>query len=291
MNLGRPAGIPASAYRLWDEGAYREEVCAGDLWVLSWDGDVVGLALIAAVKRGFVLAWPVTLPGEASFSPGLVISDSPLGVPVTLWATRETGIGHHLLDRSLGQLLAPDQIRPLALALDDGAEPGFIFASGSASENENVEADRLMVDHWTELCFNAGGAENGLFLDSENVKVAGGSAKMIGEVLAFGPQDVRPLMTGEVPITEDQLDAIAERLGADPTSLTGPDPLADVVADLANPRFKAQVLVRVAETGIDERTIRRSARREFALVARNDGDLLRESKLRDAINRAGRGAF
>lgn len=150
-------------------GAQSEQVRAGDLWVLSWDGEVVGLAAIAAAKHGFVLAWPVTLPGEVSFAPGLVVENSPLGVPVTLWPTRETGIGDHLLDRSLGQLLLPDRIRPISFALDDSDDPGLAFAPGSARDSDNTEADRLMVDHWTELCFNAGGAEEGSFLDSAKV--------------------------------------------------------------------------------------------------------------------------
>lgn len=291
MSGDRPAGIPASAHQLWDEGVQNTQVRPGDLWILSWDGEVVALAAIAAAKHGFVLAWPVTLPGEVSFSPGLVVEDSPLGVPVTLWPTRETGIGNHLLDRSLGQLLPPDQIRLLSFALDDGAEPGLTFAPGSAQDPENAGADRLMVEHWTELCFNTGGAEDGMFLDQAKVKQAGGTSRIVGEVLGIGLPELRPLMTGVVPITTEQLSAVAEHLGVEGESLLRPDPLADVVIDLAWPSYKRDIVVRIAETGIGEAAIRRIARREFALAARNDTDALRETKLRDAIRRAGRDGY
>lgn len=286
----RPAGIPASAHQLWDHGAQSDQVRPGDLWILSWEGEVVGLAVIAAAKQGFVLAWPVTLPGEVAFSPGLIVEGSPLGVPVTLWPTRETGIGNHLLDRSLGQLIPPDRIPPISFALDDGDDPGLAFAPGSARAPENTEADRLMVDHWTELCSNTGGAEEGLFLDSTKVQQAGGSSRIVSEVLGVGPLELRPLMTGVVPIPAEQLSAIAERLGVEGESLVGSDPLADVVIDLAWPRYKHDILVRTSETGYSEADIRRSARREFALAARDDSDDLRETKLRDAIRRAGRDA-
>jgi hypothetical protein len=286
----RPPGIPESARTLWDEGVSDTQVRAGDLWILSWDGEVVGLAVIAAAKHGFVLAWPVSLPGEISFSPGLVVDDSPLGVPVTLWPTRETGIGNHLLDRSLGRLLEPDRIRAIAMALDAGEDPGLPRAEGSALDTANTDADHSLVEHWIQLCFNTGGAEEGLFLDAAKVTAAGGGARIVGEVLGFGPEELRPLMTGVTPITAEQLDAVAERLGVESESLVGTDPLADVVADLAWPSFKHEIAARIAETGIGEEAVRRAARREFALAARDDGDALREAKLRDAIKRAGRHA-
>lgn len=284
----RPAGVPASAYQLWDRGAQRELVRAGDLWVLSWDGEDVGLAVIAAAKYGFVLAWPVTLPGEVSFAPGLVVEDSPLGVPVTLWPTRETGLGNHLLDRSLGQLLPPDRILPLSFAIDDGDDPGLPFALGSATDAATNRADRLMVEHWTELCFNTGGAEAGAYLDSEKVQEAGGNSRIVGEVLGLSLPELRSLMTGVVPVTAEQLAAVAERLGVDGESLVGDDPLADVVIDIASPRYKQDIVARTEETGLAEADIRRLVRREFPLAARDDGDALRETKLRDAIRRAGR---
>lgn len=284
----RPAGIPESAHALWDDGVADKRVRPGDLWILSWDGAVVGLAVIAAAKHGFVLAWPVTLPGEVSFSPGLVVDDSPLGRPVTLWATRETGIGNHLLDRNLGRLLEPDRIRSLSFALDHGDDPGLTFAPDSVQSADNADADRVLIEHWTDLCFNTGGAEEGVFLDSSKLQQAGGTARIVGEALGVGPQEVRPLLTGVLPISAVQLETVAQRLHVESESLIGTDPLADVVTDLAQPSFKRHIVLRTAETGIGEEAIRRHARREFALAARNDADALRETKLRDAINRAGR---
>lgn len=95
-------------------------------------------------------------------------------------------------------------------------------------------------------------------------------------------------MDGVVPISDEQLTAVAEHLGVDEDALVGADPLAGVVIDIASPSYKHLIVARTEATGIGEADIRRLARREFALVARNDSDALREAKLRDAINRAGR---
>jgi len=70
--------------------------------------------------------------------------------------------------------------------------------------------------------------------------------------------------------------------------LVGTGPLSDVVVDLAQPSFKHDIAIRMADTSTGEGVIRRAAHREFALAARDDGDALRENKLRDAIKRAGR---
>src|SRR4051812_12644181 len=129
-----------------------------------------------------------------------------------------------------------------------------------------------MVEHWTELCFNTGGADEGLYLDAAKVKKAGGTAKIVGDALGIGPQDLRPLMDGVVPITAEQLSTVAERLGVEIDSLVGADPLADVVIELAWPVFKREIVARTTETGIGEAAVRTAARREFALAARNDSD-------------------
>lgn len=35
----RLAGILTSAHHLWNHGAQSDQVRAGDLWILSWEGD------------------------------------------------------------------------------------------------------------------------------------------------------------------------------------------------------------------------------------------------------------
>lgn len=286
----RPACVPASAHQLWDDGVSADSLRPGDLWILSWDDKVLGIALIAAARDDFALAWPVTLPGEASFAPGLVIENSPLGIPVTLWPTRETGIGLHLLDRSLGRLLDGNVIRPLAFALEDGEEPAFPAAPGSAWDEDNRDADRALVEHWSGLCFHMAGGENEIRLDSERVLAAGGSSRSTMELLGMSPQQLRPIWDGVESIDHEQLAFLAEHLGVDETTLLQPDPLAGVVTRLASPRFKPAIKERMEATGWSEAAVRVAVRSEYTLAARDDADTADaiDRKLRDAIARTGR---
>ena len=286
----RPDGVPASAHQLWDDGVNADSPRPGDFWILSWDDEFLGAALIAAARDDFALAWPVTLPGEASFAPGLVIERSPLGIPVTLWPTRETGIGLHLLDRSLGRLLDADAIRPLAFAIEDGEELTFPVAPGSAWDEDNRDADRALVEHWSGLCFHTAAGENEMRLDSEKVLAAGGSSRSTAELLGLPPQQLRPIWMGDAEIDHEQLAALAEHLGVDAITLLQPDPLAGVVTRLASPRFKPAIKEKMAATGLSEAAVRSGARSEYTLAARDDAETAEavDRKLRDAIARTGR---
>lgn len=292
MVVGRPTGIPESAHQVWDVGVDSAVPRSGDLWVLSWDDEVVGLALIASAREDFVLAWPVTLPGEASFSPGRVVEVSPLGIPVTLWPTRETGIGTHLLDRSLGRLLETGVVQSVMRALDDDKELQLVAAPGSARDAQNVAADRALVEHWTDLCFHTVVAEAEILLDSDQVQAAGGSSRSTASVLGLAPQQLRPIWDGVASVTDEQLSALAESLGVDETALLRSDPLADVVTRLASPRFKSAIKNIMSTTGWNEATIRSAVRTEYTLAARDDAataDAI-DRKLLDAISRVGRDA-
>ena len=267
MVVYRPVGIPESTHHLWDEGTGATTPQRGELWVLSWDTDVVGLALIASAREDFVLAWPVSLPGEASFAPGRVVDQSPLDVPVTLWPTRETGIGLHLLDRSLGRLLDVEFMRSVMRALDDESEPPLPAAAGSADDPRNSAADRALIEHWTELCLhNAGvGVEN--FLDRDQVQAAGGSARTAADALGLAPPQLGPIWDGVVPVADEQLSLLAETLDVEGAALLRSDPLASVVMRLASPRFKPAIKDKMTSTGWSESTVRNAVRSEYTQAA------------------------
>lgn len=284
----QPSGLPAPALQLWKSGLPDTEIRAGDMWVLSWDGEVVGHALIAGVQDNFALTFPLSLPGEPSFAPGLRIDPTPLQVPLTVWATRETGIGNHLLDRNLGPLLAPERIRAVIQNLDDGSDPGLPFAEGSASDPTNEAADRQFVDHWTELCFNEGGFTDRLYLDTEAIKAFGIGSRRTSELLGLPHPEFVQLWKGILAITDAQVETLAEHLRAAPESLVTSDPFKVVLPRLADPQYKRLITERLPETGMDETEFRLAVRAEFALAARDDGDALTDRKLRDAIQRVGR---
>lgn len=279
------AGPAASRLR----GISDRDVRAGDLWLLSWDGHYLALAFIAAARAGYVLAWPVTVPGEPSFAPGLMLADSPLGLAVTLWPTRETGIGWHLLDRSLGRLLDPSRIHHIAWAMDDGHNPGLQMVDGSAVDTANQSDDAAIVEHWERLCFHTWPAQSRRYLSQAKVRASGGSSALAAAVLGLKPQTLRGLWTGVRPVTDEQVRSLATALHVEPDDLLGPDPLQDVLDRLAHPLFKEPILAAAGKFGVAEGPARDAVRSEYALAARDDPLTISDAKLLDAIKRVAAG--
>lgn len=260
-------------------------VNAGDLWAMSWNGDFLGLVLIAAVKDGFVLGWPVTLPDDPAFAPALVADPTPLGFPLFIWPTREVGLGMHLLDRPLGRLLAPHRIQPIAWAMDDGDDPGIPLAPGSSQEPQHQARDQWMVERWAELCFHAWPRPDHHFLSQERVQSAGGSSAMAAQVLGMGPVGLRPIWTGVRPIADEQVSALAASLHTSPEALLGADPLEPLTARLMTPRYKASLVAAALQAGMSEELARDAAREEYALAARDDAATISDKRISDAIKR------
>ncbi len=129
-----------------------DRVAAGDLWLLSWDGIGLGLGVISAHMRDYVLMWPVTLPSEPSHSPALLTEDSPLGVPVSIWPTRETGVGDALLHRRLGRLLTPRLMVAIEDALDEDESPPLPIAAPPSDPAQQRAQDEEMIDRWEAIC-------------------------------------------------------------------------------------------------------------------------------------------
>lgn len=285
--VDRPAGLPDSAGSLWEHGLPDTTVNPGELWVLSWDGHTVGQAVISAVKADFVLVWPVSLPNEPAFAPGITIPRSPLGVSVTAWPTRETGIGLYLLDRKLGQLLNRDRVLAIADALEVGQDPGYPFARGSAADDQNRAADAALIEHWHDLCFNLGAVPDGQFLDSGKIRAHGGSSKDAAQTLHLSVEGIRDIWLGLEPATDEQTTALAASLGVRPSDITAPDPWGETLSALSKPAYKQDLKTRLAALETSEEHLRLEVRTEFALAARDDKDSLTEQKMRDAIWRAG----
>jgi hypothetical protein len=118
----------------------------------------------------------------------MVLSGSTLGVEVTLWPTLETGIGLHLLDRNLGSLMAPAEIRRIGRVMDEETELGY---RENPRDGSSDEIERAMVEHWSGLCFNTGGLDGALFLDRAKVEAHGRDAAWVR-----GPAQI----TGTCPV-------------------------------------------------------------------------------------------
>ena len=257
------------------------EISAGDLWSLSWDGEALGYILIARAFDGYVLGWPVTRTRETSYAPGLLIDSSPLGEPITLWPTRETGLGTHLLDTRNGALLTPSQVRAIAWAIDDGKAPPL---PTSAVETDD-EQDALMVEHWADLCFHEWPDSNLRFLDEAALRSHGVRAGQVRDALGLDAAEVRELWLGSVPVSDAQVAVISDRFGISAEDFTDAGNSDAAVAELMHPRFKRAVQSSMHRTGYHEGELRERLRAASSLAARDDAQVPVRTKVLDAIKR------
>jgi transcriptional regulator with XRE-family HTH domain len=279
-----PAGVPQTAW----EGVSPDRAEVGDLWLLSWNDEALALAVISGVATTFVLAWPVTLGTSVVFAPALDIQQSPLGVPVLAWPTRETGIGMHLLHRRLGRLMSQSTMAQVLDGLESGEQIPLPLAGPLMNNDLAEKASDAMVDLWATINLNTWPwPEPGVTPFSQAALQENLSVTDLQKILGISLPAAAGYFSGELLPSIEQVDAVAEALGTQSPSLL------EVTEDeasllLIEPRFKEPILEAARAQAITELESRNRSRTEFALAARSDG--LAETRLSAAIDRVKSGA-
>lgn len=259
-------------------------VSVGQLWLLSWNGEALALGVIAGVTDTFVLVWPATPPSEPSFPPALTAPSSPLGIEISVWPTRETGVGRHLLHRNFGALLLPAAVRAVEKALEGGGPLPLDWATPNIGTTELESASDAMVDRWEAICLNVWPEPRVGFspLDSGALRSLDIEVGDISRLLNVGTSDAVILYSGEAVPTDQQLRFIADWADVDPSALlaTGGD---EATTALLSPSVKDDLLAIATTYGVSEAEARALVQREFALAARSDGTVL--ARLDAAIHR------
>lgn len=264
-----PSGVES---KLWSTGVPGVPT-VGDLWLLSWDGVALELAVISAVAPSFVLVWPVSLPDAPSFPPAVVVADTPLGVPLHLWPTRETGIGLHLLHRRFGSVLTARTMHLVSDELDVG-ESSLLPLAAPNIEAEAIEAaSDALVDRWEAICFHTWPARQ-IGVTPLDPRVLGQARLEVGDladVLGIALPEAVSIVRGETAPTAEHLAVLAASHGVEPEQLLQDEWGADARL-LLSPSVKDDIVKIAQGHGTDEVGARNLIRSEFALAARSDGD-------------------
>ncbi|QGH69779.1 hypothetical protein [Pseudactinotalea sp. HY158] len=265
-----PPGVDVDT---WVNGAPARPA-AGDLWLLSWDGHGLGLGVIASRHDGFVLVWPVSLPGDPVAPPAVQVDDTPLGVPLFPWPSRETGIGDALLHRRLGPLLAPEAMGATADAFEDGTPPPLPFAPTPPPQGADA-ADtysRQLIDTWERICFiqwPAPDAAETIYTDA--LRAAGLAPSEVADLLNLPTDQAVAIFLGQAPVTPEQASTLEGAAQAEPGLLRAP--MLDAAArKLIDPGRKAQVLAVSGHRNVSESQARDLVASQFALAARSNAN-------------------
>lgn len=264
-----PEGVEPSRWGVGSGGS--PEV--GDLWLLSWDGDALELAVVSAVAQSFVLVWPVTMSDDPAFRPAIVLAESPLGIPLHAWPTRETGVGLHLLHRRFGPALSARTMRVIEEALEEGETPPLPFAQANIAVSEIEGASDALVERWEAICLHQWprGELGASPFDAEVLRVAGLEVGELADLLDVSIPEAVGFVRGETTPMPRQVELVAAALDVDPPAVLQNGLDADSRL-LVSPIFKDDLLRIASLRQTDEGGARELVRSQFALAARSDGD-------------------
>lgn len=275
-----PPGVDEST---WSTGK-SDLPLVGDLWLLSWNGEALGLAVVSGVAESFVLAWPATLPEEPAFPPAVSLPTSVLDRPLNVWPSRETGVGNHLLHRNFGPAMSERTMAAVAAAFEDGTTVPLEFAIPNIGDAEREAASDLMVDRWDAICFNVwpnAHAGHSPF-NSEALRSLEVQVSELRSALSLSVPDAVSMYSGETVPTAEQVLRLAAHAGVEASSLLTSH-ADELTRELQSPRIKNDVLNVAARCHVDEGSARDLVRSEFALAARSDGTV--HSRLEAAVHR------
>ena len=275
-----PGGVDAE---LWRQSEVAD-AAIGDLWLLSWNAEALALGVIAGVGDGYVLVWPVTLQTDAAFRPAVQVRRSPLGIPVFMWASRETGVGLHMLHRRYGPLLPESVMAEVAEAMEEDADGPLPYAPPTLHPGDETSDDDTMVDQWESICLNVWPRSRPDWapLNRDVLRSLGVRPSDLAGALGIGASEAVALFNGEQSPDDAQLAALESHLGTPQSRLL--DPLVDESArELLSPVWKDDVLKIAEHLSDDEGAARDIVRQEYAYAPRSTGSS--SDRMREAIQR------
>ncbi len=213
----------------------------------------------------------------------MVVPDSPLGVSLAVWPTRETGVGNHLFHRRLGELVSERSIlRTMQFIEGDPVEAPFALAEPNVDEGDFHAESDAMIDRWEAICLHLwpNPSPGQTQLSRSTMERVGAGIEELIEALGLTTPDAVAMMRGERLPDLGELETLALSLEVDPIDLITA-PVSDSL--LSSPKFKDELVDAALELAIDEATFRNLVQQDFALAARSDGDP--SAQLRAAIAR------
>jgi hypothetical protein len=280
--VSAPIGIDSTAWSQRESSSPK----VGELWLLAWNGEPLGLAIVSGVTPTFVLVWPATWPGESVFAPAISIDTSIGGL--FAWPTRETGVGKHLLHSRLDKPVSERTMALVLESLDNDSESPLSYAPAGPDNQARLTQEDEMLDRWEQICLNvwpkpALGAEP---LNPDALRAVSLRVSDVSRVLNIDSAESVALFRGESFPTAEQVSAISVATGLEPGELLS-SPFSEDVLFLLSPELKGSIEKIGEARDLDEDGARALIRSEYALAARSDGDP--RARLFDTVQRLASG--
>lgn len=233
----------------------------GELWTLAWDGRYEGAVLITDVFADHLLALPVTDDEASAREVAVRMADTELAV----WPQAETGLGTFLLHARLANLLSREQTLEVRRW---EAQRGNLSSLSAGTAQHDANKLHEIFTKFQRLCFIEWPSEAEAVLDVDAVAM---SAREFAALTGLTTPRVLALWSG-MPASEEERALFADR--ADGWLTVSADAATRA---LSKPAVKDLFMELLAVGGGDERSSRNAARNQYALAARTDSAVIRNT--------------
>jgi len=263
-----PPGFAQEAHDGWLEDV-TVHPSAGEVWMLSWDGAVVGLALITSVLDDYIRAMPITVGTEFATAGEAILPGAYLGEDATIWFRAETGLGKFLLHRRLHSALNLDQIHQLRRAAYAGEAAPFEVGSTAAeiSRSHLIET----INAFAALChleWPSAGPDEGV-LNVGLLTERSITAKDVARAAELSVPEALAVWRRDWAVSQPVARKLCRAFGIDEQDLLVAA-IDGFTMELSEPRVKSRVLHLSQARCTSERDARNFTRRELSTSGRSD---------------------
>lgn len=268
----------------------------GDVWVTSWDGVDLGLVVLAAVREGYSLVWPVADSKQPASFPCFHLPLAGWGFDLIVWPEAEAGMSNAVLSRRLGPALSDRQTRAIHAGIRDQDDDSLPENLRYAEVRDDPATDDALADvcafagglceiEWTDPRLGVSPFDTGTLVQLgvtpqaiADIASADIPPAMIGAMFSgqrIAPQDLTESLAAGLGVAPEAL--LARISGPQVSAINDPSRKADVVT-LADWRHINEAESRVLVWETSQRAARSSGGSEDANVDQALADLLRDSE-------------
>lgn len=198
----------------------------GELWETAWNGNTLGLVLIAAVRDTHVVVWPVTDESLTPSDPCFKITTPHVEAALVCWPEAEAGVSTAALSRNLGHVANPDVLLQIWRSLrNDTITPDASVETYPLDESDEADDALAHVCDWVTLLGRLDfpdpdeltGTLSGEFTQEHQI-----DARTLKNYVEGPPAIVRDIFTGRRIPPPETITRLSEHYNVDPHAVVQP---------------------------------------------------------------------
>ena len=229
----------------------------GDIWMVAWDRQDLGLVLVAAVRDGYVLQWPITNNVDLiASSPSFFLDVPDASMDLVAWPEAEGGMSSAVLSECIATAVLSDEtVRDVRDAVwSQESLPASVRYSDRRDDAAADEALAVVCEFAGFLCDIEWTAPlpGRSPLDPVKLSQLGiGAREVRAHTSTLAPASVAALVAGRKVAPLDTVTALADSVNAGAHELLSPI-VGAAVGVIDEPARKAQIASIARKLGVDE---------------------------------------